>query len=145
MVKQTAAVRIKRAAAIRNQRRLRFSLFYLQLNHPNFVLHECDHAFFLALFQEIARYQEFTVDEFLEPCAAEHRHAIFFDHSNVPGGFPHIDPAYDPELWTDTPWQFAVRGQQVGESTWRVHGFIDNVTFYIVWLDPRHQLFIRPQ
>jgi hypothetical protein len=143
MVRQSAAGRIARATVIRNERRLRFSLYYLQLNHPVFILDDCEHTFFLALFQEIARYQQLTVDQFLEPSPAEHRHPLFFEQSRIPNGFPHIDPANDPELWTDSPWQFAVPGQAGGESSWRVHGFIDNVTFYIVWLDPHHRLFAR--
>ena len=142
MAKKSAVAHISRAAAIRNRRKLRFSLHYLQLDHPRFVLRECDHSFFVALFEEITRYQQCTVDQFQESSPQDHRHPIFFENSRIPEGFPHIDPANDPELWTDSPWQFAVPGQE-GESTWRVHGFIDNVTFYIVWLDPQHRLFDR--
>ena len=55
-------------------------------------------------------------------------------------GFPGIDPALE-DLWTDDAWQFAlpgIRGEPSGG--WRVHGFLSENVFHIVWLDPCHRL-----
>ena len=70
----------------------------------------------------------------------EHRHCLSFRETAEPEGFQGIDPAND-ELWTEEAWQFAlpgVRGEPSGG--WRVHGFIVNDMFHIVWLDPEHKL-----
>jgi hypothetical protein len=71
----------------------------------------------------------------------QNRHMITFKETTEPDGFRTIDPS-DEELWTDTPWQFAVPGVR-GEPSgvWRVHGFITEEMFHIVWLDPQHRLY----
>ena len=56
----------------------------------------------------------------------------------MPNGFdeaPCIDPDQQGQL---EAWQF-----QVGDrcTNWRVHGFMGDYIFYIVWVDPNHQLY----
>jgi len=76
----------------------------------------------------------------------EHRHRLYFKDTAEPNGFAEIDPS-DEELWTETAWQFALPGERGQPSGgWRVHGFIVDDMFHIVWLDPMHKLdsYIAP-
>jgi len=41
------------------------------------------------------------------------------------------------EQVVDTPYQFSLSSNEHG----RVHGFLIDEVFYIVWLDPDHQLY----
>ena len=70
----------------------------------------------------------------------EHRHVLYFKDTTEPDGFVGIDPS-DEQLWTEAAWQFALPGVR-GELShgWRVHGFISDDMFHIVWLDPLHKL-----
>jgi hypothetical protein len=43
------------------------------------------------------------------------------------------------EQLVDTPYQFSLSSNEYG----RVHGFFIDEIFYIVWLDPDHQLYPR--
>jgi hypothetical protein len=110
--------------------------------HPRFPITECSAEFFIELFREIQRYQAFSVDQFKEPSLADHRHPIIWANTQEPQGFPNIDPTQD-EIWTDDVWQFCLppHGKRSNPShLWRVHGFIADEAFYIVWLDPCHKL-----
>lgn len=125
-----------------DRRGLHFSFQYLQMDHTRFPITECRVEFFIALFREIQRYQKFSVDQFKEPSPEEHRHPIIWSETHEPNGFPHIDPTQD-ETWTDDVWQFCL--SPVGKwgdpsHLWRIHGFIADGAFYIVWLDPCHRL-----
>jgi hypothetical protein len=111
-----------------DQRKICFSLEYLDLNHPRFKFEECTKEFYDALFREITTYQTYTVDMFTQPDPREHRHSIYFPGTHVPDGF-NVDPN-DEELWTDSAWQFALHHSQKQPVGWRVHGFLAEETFY---------------
>lgn len=139
MARSRAAVSIRQPRVPRDKRCIKFSLRFLQLDHEQFPLEECDAGFLLALFKEVDRYQGFTVDEFREWCPQEHRHPINFQRIDGINGFPNVNPHQDEDMWTDEAVQFGLPGQ-TNESTWRVHGFLDGENFYIVWFDPHHRL-----
>jgi hypothetical protein len=120
---------------------LRFSFCYLQQDHSKFPIEACLADFFHALLKQIARYEGFSYDQFTEHSQDEKRHPIIFADTTEPDGFPNIDPASD-ELWTDEGWQFGLKDGNGRQTLWRVHGFIENGTFYIVWLDPGHKLYL---
>ena len=124
-----------------DRRGLHFSFRYLQMDHPRFPIADCTAEFFCALFREIHRYQTFSVDQFKDPNPDEHRHPITWSETHEPKGFPHINPTRD-ETWTDDPWQFGLPCANKADPSrlWRVHGFITDGAFYIVWLDPLHKL-----
>ncbi|MGI9069853.1 MAG: hypothetical protein ACR2JB_00635 [Bryobacteraceae bacterium] len=61
---------------------------------------------------------------------------IDFDRTLEKGGFIEAPGVDEDQLAYLEAWQFEVcPGKQ-----WRVHGFISEDTFYIVWLDPEHKL-----
>jgi hypothetical protein len=124
-----------------DQKKVRFSFEHLQPDHPKFLLTECNEAYLQALLREILRYQNCTVDQFMDMPNEDRRHPISFrDCTTEPLGFPDIDPS-EEDLWTDDPWQFGLPGVRGTPSFgWRVHGFIAGNIFYVVWLDPCHRL-----
>ncbi len=123
-----------------DSQRVRFSLAYLEPDHAKFPISACSRDYFEALFREILRYQTFSMDQFRDLKNAEKRHQTYFKDTSEPDGFTNIDPSQE-ELWTDDAWQFALPGERGAESErWRVHGFIADGSFYIVWLDPFHRL-----
>lgn len=135
----------KRPRAIRppvvpvDERCVRFSFEYLDLDHRRFHLRHCSKPYLDALLKAILRYQTITVDAFTHFDRREHRHPISFSDTSEPNGFGKIDPQRE-ELWTDAAWQFGLRDSANPNPGWRVHGFLSDETFYIVWLDPVHAL-----
>jgi hypothetical protein len=97
-------------------------------------------TFFLELIIALHRYSTWPEEDFVNENNNEHRHRIWFPQTSEPEGFagaPGIDP---DQLGFLEPWQFSI----CRESDWRVHGFIVDGTFYVVWLDPNHALYPRP-
>jgi|SRR5665213_243936 len=120
--------------------RVRFSFVYLEPDHPRFPISACSREYFEALFREILRYQTCRIDDFRDLVNTEKRHTTYFKDTAEPDGFTGIDPLQE-DLWTDDAWQFALPGERgTAAAAWRVHGFIADDIFYIVWLDPFHRL-----
>lgn len=138
MAKNKRAVQLQPPAIPVDQRYVRFSFEYLDLSHKRFRLEECSLEYLQALIREILKYQKFTVDKFIQADPREHRHPIYFPDTHEPDGFD-VDPSSE-ELWTDTAWQFGLASGSHHKNGWRVHGFLAEETFYIVWLDPKHRL-----
>jgi hypothetical protein len=72
-----------------------------------------------------------------------HRHVIDFDRTSERDGFiaaPGIDT---DQLAFSEAWQFPVcpESRHEPECFWRVHGFIVDDVFFVVWLDPDHKLY----
>ena len=131
---------INKPIAKPNPKKVRFSFEYLQLDHPKFVPSECSKEYFCALFQEIARFQKWSMDIFMDG-NDEHRHPITFSETTEPDGFPAVDPG-EEDIWSEDAWQFALPAMKDDYASrgWRVHGFISEDVFYIVWFDPCHLL-----
>lgn len=110
-----------------------FSFKFLDLrgNH-RFVFAHCDLDFLEHLLGELRRLSRGTVGDFCEYDNDRHSHAIIFVETQEPQGFPNLDEQVEPEEY----WQFGIRP----DRRWRVHGFFIESVFYIVWLDPMHNL-----
>jgi hypothetical protein len=85
------------------------------------------------------------MEQFKDQQNNDHRHTICFDDTTETDGFlaaPYIDPDQNNYL---EPWQFAVcpPSAENDKADWRVHGFLADDVFYIVWLDPYHALYCR--
>jgi hypothetical protein len=100
---------------------------------PNPAIFErCDLEFLRAFFDVLKNHSAGTVSELCEWNHERHSHAINFERTTEPEGFPHLDDQAQPEEF----WQFAI----APGKPWRVHGFFTSSTFQIVWLDPLHEL-----
>lgn len=109
---------------------LHFSFKYLAHDsHPKFLGSKCDSSFLLALLGEIRSLSRGTVHNLCYD--TPHSHQLNFEQTSEALGFG-LEEQIEPEC----PWQFAL----AGHPTWRVHGFLLQNTFYVVWLDPDHKL-----
>ena len=123
-----------------NPTRVRFCFDYLQPDHPRFPLSKCSEEFLSTLLRAIVDYRTWTFDQFMDMNNPDHRHRLNFKETAEPDGFSGIDPN-DENLWTEEAWQFALPGVRGTPSGgWRVHGFIADDMFHVVWLDPEHKL-----
>lgn len=111
-----------------------FSFKYLDLDtNAKFGMNGCDRGFLSEFLRELHRLSQGTVSEFCEYESRRHSHHILFAQTSEPNGFVHLPEQVEPEEY----WQFAVSE----DHNWRVHGFFIDSVFYIVWLDPLHQLY----
>lgn len=63
-------------------------------------------------------------------------HQIDWTATTERGGFAHLNSSIRSQA---VPYQFSLSGNAHG----RVHGFFIGDVFYVVWLDPEHQLYPR--
>ncbi len=123
--------RIPKPHPTTNENPLVFSFKHLDLDsNTKFRLNLCTHEFLGALFKEVKR--PWTVDRFCEFDNERHSHFIYFEDTTEPNGFPGLNEQLEPEFF----WQIALQG----DWKWRIHGFLIDAIFYIVWLDPNHLL-----
>ena len=123
-----------------SDRPLRFSFKHLHLEHGRFHINNCNNQFLLDFIYSIREFSTWTVDAFTDQYNNFHRHSFGFEGTTEPNGFlaaPNIDP---DQLGLHEAWQFAVPCESA-EVLGRVHGILIDDTFFVVWLDPNHQLF----
>ena len=123
-----------------DDRTLKFSLKYLDIDHERFHFDAWAADTFLKdLVLAIRHYSQFTLDQFTDQNHDPHRHQFDFAGTPETGGFSNLEE----ELRGETPWQFPIcPGVHIPpQSAWRVYGIILDDTFYVVWLDTKHQMF----
>jgi len=114
---------------------LRFSFKYLDTTSAKFSVTSAEPDYHAALLCCIKHFCGWTVDRFCDQNNQENRHIIVFSETSEISGFSSAVP--EEQLQYSESWQFAVDVK----TLWRVHGFIIEDTFYIVWLDPQHALY----
>lgn len=113
---------------------LRFSFKYLDFNNPKFHYDDCADGYLQKILVRLRDIGGYTIKRFrYEQTASLRNHRISWDRSSEPQGFSCLNE----ELRQEESWQFGVTANEHG----RVHGFLIDETFYIVWLDPLHRLF----
>ena len=112
---------------------LSFSYKFLQTEHPKFSFNNRDSSYLVALLERLRNLSGLTaLDLKLNRSSSLRCHPIDWnDTSEECFGIP------NEEQLVDTPYQFSVSSNEHG----RVHGFFIEEVFYIVWLDPEHQLY----
>jgi hypothetical protein len=121
---------------------LKFSFKHLDCSSEKFAVRNCHREdFWHNLLLRIKEYSQWTVDQFRDQNhqTNEHRHTIHFPETSEPDGFTNVD---QENLALEEPWQFSVN--PVPECIGRVHGLLQEDTFYVIWLDPCHRLFLKP-
>jgi hypothetical protein len=112
-----------------------FSFKYLDLDsNPKFSLAGCGESYLEKLLLRLRDVSSITYDEFISsrsPALRSHR--INWEDTSEPEGFTSVN-AY---LREQPAFQFAISSNEYG----RVHGFLLGNVFYIVWLDPNHNLY----
>ncbi len=115
------------------QKGIAFSYKYLQEEHPKFSIRQRDIQYLIALLSRLKDLSSLSVQELKGNSSKTLRcHPIDWkDTSENSFGIP------NEEQLVDGPYQFSLSANKHG----RVHGFFIEQVFYIVWLDPEHQLY----
>lgn len=111
---------------------LAVSFRHLDSTDP-FVTTGCGPGYLIALLDRLRDICRMTADEFRLAGRALRSHQIRWDATSRPGGFGLPDVI----ARTGVPWQFGLSANEHG----RVHGLLAGDRFYVVWLDPTHQLY----
>jgi hypothetical protein len=119
---------------------LKFSFKFLDLAHRKFRIDNCDTEFWLALLDRLREVNGMSLADFQanHPMDDLNSHAIEFEDTTEPQGFAHLNE----QLATAQPWQFALSART---DAGRVHGILVEDTFFIVWIDARHELYNRAE
>jgi hypothetical protein len=115
---------------------LSFSFRYF-VSRPPFVVPGGSPTYLPALLERLRDLCTLTATELR---ANRHRalrcHRIEWADTTEPTGFAHLNPTLRAQAH---PYQFSLSSNEHG----RVHGFFAGDVFYVVWLDPEHQLYPR--
>lgn len=113
---------------------LSFSFQYIDPAHAKFGFSGQTPAYFCKLLERLKDISTLTSLEFTtNRNAALKSHCIEWKTTSEPDGFTHLNEQFQ----SYTPYQFAISRNEYG----RIHGFFIGNVFYVVWLDPDHQLY----
>jgi hypothetical protein len=110
-----------------------FSFKYFQRDHSKFSGNSQAISYWLTLLDRLKALSSLTAQELLVNRSSSLRcHPIRWADTSENGfGIP------NEEQLVDTPYQFSLSSNEYG----RIHGFFIDEIFYVVWLDPNHQLY----
>jgi len=113
---------------------LRFSFKHLDLNHKKFSIEGQSHDYFHKVLERLKNLSTVTTRELITNRSPSMRsHPIDWENTSEHSGFNHLNS----QLRDLRAYQFQISSNAHG----RVHGFILENIFFIVWLDPDHSLY----
>ena len=131
----TSISEAKKSAERRVTELFNFSLKYLDHQHEKFNYTRHDAVYFCEVLNRLKNLCSLTKQEILSNRSSALRvHPIDWNDTSVKEGFNF--PNHEQII--DVPYQFAVSSNEYG----RIHGFFIYNTFYIVWLDKEHKLYL---
>ncbi len=111
-----------------------FSFRYLQNDNPKFTILNRDARYFESLLIRLRDLSTLTFTEIINNRSKSLRcHLIDWKDTTEPNGFG----IPNEEQIVNSAYQFQISSNEHG----RVHGFFLENIFYIVWLDPNHNLY----
>ena len=110
-----------------------FSFKYLDTDgNSKFAIEKCDQNHLSNLLARLRDLSKLKCMEFRTDRSKSLRsHRIEWEDTTEPRGFQLLDQ----QLRDLEPYQFSISQQE------RVHGFLLDDVFYVVWLDPNHELY----
>ncbi len=113
-----------------------FSFRFLKEKPKKFTYTKQGRKYFIALIERLKELSENITFENLHSVKDSTRrfHSINWSSPKVSENTFGLEPEYDDEAF-----QFSTSTT----NGWRIHGFILNKVFYIVWLDSNHKLYPR--
>lgn len=114
---------------------LRFSFKHLDLTgNAKFSLTRCRDGYLKTLLERLRDLSRLTAKEFrTSRSSALRSHPIDFSETTEPQRFHTLNE----QLRSEQAWQFQLTANEHG----RVHGILLLDTFYVVWIDPDHELY----
>lgn len=112
---------------------IRFSFKYTDFS-DKYPLKNNDSGYFKSFFDRLRSLSQMKVSEFRTNRDKSLRaHTHDWSRTLEPEGFKHLNE----QMRQCEPWQFQLSANQHG----RVHGILLDEVFYIIWLDPNHELY----
>lgn len=114
---------------------LRFSFKHVTFDNPKFGPQRCRQGYIEQFLLRLRDISTMTVGEFRtnkSKALRVHRHD--FAGTTEPSGFTTLNE----QLRAKEAWQFQLTSNEHG----RVHGMLVNDTFYVIWIDPDHELYL---
>ncbi|XZN89181.1 MAG: hypothetical protein ACM65M_16060 [Microcoleus sp.] len=111
-----------------------FSFRYYQDDKDKFSISGRDAKYLASLLRRLRDLSQLNAQEVINNQSKSLRcHGIAWKETTEPNGFgiPNED------ILINVPYQFQISANEYG----RVHGFFSENVFYIVWLDPNHNLY----
>lgn len=117
------------------QRRLNFSFQFFDVSDVELCPATFPNGYTQSLMARLRDLSGWTVTEFLNARnnKSVRAHTHDWKQTSRPDGFPNLND----ELKDNPGWQFCISANEGG----RVHGFMIDSTFYIIWLDHNHKLY----
>ncbi|MDU1574857.1 MAG: hypothetical protein E6868_16590 [Pantoea sp.] len=113
---------------------LSFSFKHFVEDHQKFSYNQQNSAYFCKVLERLKNLSLMTADEFTSNRSSTLRaHPIDWDGTTEADGFSHLNEQFQ----SYTPYQFSISSNAHG----RIHGFIANEIFHVIWLDPEHKLY----
>lgn len=111
-----------------------FSFRYYQDDKDKFSISGRDARYLASLLRRLRDLSQLKAQEIINNQSKSLRcHGIVWQDTTEPNGFGILNE----EVLVNTPYQFQISANEYG----RVHGFFSENIFYIVWLDPDHNLY----
>lgn len=111
-----------------------FSFRYYQDDKDKFSIGKRDAKYLTSLLRRLRDLSQLKYQEIINNQSQSLRcHGIDWKDTTEPNGFG----IPNEEQLVNTPYQFQISANEYG----RVHGFFSENVFYIVWLDPEHNLY----
>jgi hypothetical protein len=111
-----------------------FSFRYYQDDKDKFSLGGRDVKYLASLLRRLRDLSQLNAQEIINNQSKSLRcHGIVWKNTSEPNGFGIPNEA----MLVNVPYQFQISANEYG----RVHGFFSENVFYIVWLDPDHNLY----
>lgn len=116
---------------------LRFSFKHLDFSHKKFTFKHRKGKYLLKLLERFKNLSTLKVvqDILASRSPALRAHPIKWEETSEPSGFKHLNS----QLQDIPPYQFEISKTKHG----RVHGFLLQNIFFVVWLDPEHKLYFK--
>lgn len=113
-----------------------FSLKHFDNSNEKFSLSSKKAQYFVKVFERLKGISSMKYIELLQNrSSALKAHPIKWEDTSETDGFQHLHS----QLQDITPYQFEISKNEHG----RIHGFIIDSVFYIVWFDPEHRLYSK--
>lgn len=113
---------------------LHFSFKHFCLEHEKFSIADRTTQYFLKVLERLKKISSLSVRDFVcTESKALRSHKIDWKKTSEPEGFLCLNE----QLRDYPPYQFEISSNKHG----RVHGFLVNNIFYVVWFDPDHKLY----
>lgn len=116
------------------EREMKFSFKYSAIDHKKFSISNKKAKYFKKVIERLKNISSWTFTELKGDKGKTLRfNYLDFSTSSEKSGFSHLNIQHE----TCKPYEFSISSNEHG----RVHGFVNENTFYIVWFDPDHKLF----